>query len=390
MLVSLYIGALPCVLSLILACVNYPKLASIIANFMGIVALAMIMSVTGGHHSSAGLYMMVAIQSVFLVNGIKEGVFAIFFAIIVSQISLMHTEYYDFQFATDSSEFRMFSHVNHLVAYMLSGLCAFLFSKIAFDYFDKLKKQIEITTDQSKKIIHSGKMAAMGEMAGGVAHEINNPLTIIEGNNSIIKHCAQDIQNEMIVSRSENISVMIERISKIVINLRKFSKEDSEGLFELVQADEFFDSCLSLCSEKFLSYGIELRYLNHVDHEIKMYCNQTGLSQVVLNILNNAFYELGKKINEEKKRIEIELFKREKLLIILIKNNGGAISKQVRDKIFNPFFTTKNIGEGTGLGLSVSKGIIDSHQGDITVYSEKDWTFFEISLPFPEEESLHG
>ena len=74
----------------------------------------------------------------------------------------------------------------------------------------------------------------------------------------------------------------------------------------------------------------------------------------------------------------------------MIKNNGGAISKQVRDKIFNPFFTTKNIGEGTGLGLSVSKGIIDSHQGDITVYSEKDWTFFEISLPFPEEESLHG
>jgi signal transduction histidine kinase len=133
---------------------------------------------------------------------------------------------------------------------------------------------------------------------------------------------------------------------------------------------------LDLCRERFASNGIALEL--KADQNMEVYCRPTEIGQVILNLLNNAFdaSQLGSGA-----KVSIHARKIKNQVEILVEDNGKGISREIEDKIMQPFFTTKEVGKGTGLGLSISKGIIESHQGTLSLIPGAGKTTFQIILP---------
>ncbi|MDO9183253.1 MAG: ATP-binding protein, partial [Bacteriovorax sp.] len=250
------------------------------------------------------------------------------------------------------------------------------------------KEKEQKISEQQKKIemqqmaaITSAKMAALGEMAGGIAHEINNPLTIIYTNSKIMeKMIEKGITNtEVFLKSSSNIIKTVERIGIIINGLKNISRDASNEKMEKVPLKNILLDVISLCEERFKNYLIEI----HCDtsapiFETKLNCYQVQLSQVFLNLFNNAFDAIR---HLDIKWIRIEARKDDKWFYIHFIDSGHGISQDIREKIFQPFFTTKEIGKGTGLGLSLVYGIIKNHNGEIYYDDSFPNTCFTIKLP---------
>ena len=234
--------------------------------------------------------------------------------------------------------------------------------------------------DQEAKILQASKLASLGEMAGGIAHEINNPLTIVNLAASSLKKML--IKNGVSVPGiNQNVDIIektIQRISKIITGMKILSRESKEFRKESVSFKEIISDVMGLCTEKFKNNGVELR-LRASGHEMdsKIYCDRLLISQILINLLNNA-YDATEGQNE--RWVEIG-FSSGEIDIITIKDSGHGIPQHVKAKIFNPFFTTKEIGKGTGLGLSISKSIMENHGGTIELDNDSENTCFVLKLP---------
>lgn len=228
------------------------------------------------------------------------------------------------------------------------------------------------------QLVQTLKMASLGEMASGIAHEINNPLAIIQGKSAIL---LQNIQNnkfdaETSIKSLEKIISTSERISKIINGLRSFSRNGEHDLFDLVSTKTLFENVLSFCFEKFKTHEIDLRINTIV--EIFIECRMTQIEQVILNLLNNA-HDAVETLKE--KWVSIEFIVLGEKFKIIITDSGNGIPSDVVSKMMQPFFTTKGVGKGTGLGLSISKGIIEDHQGQLSYDASCMNTRFVIELP---------
>jgi signal transduction histidine kinase len=146
----------------------------------------------------------------------------------------------------------------------------------------------------------------------------------------------------------------------------------------MYSVQKMVDDSTALCSQKFAFFEIDLQVVSEIDMEIP--CHPVAIGQVLLNILNNAFHEICKEGRDEK-WIRVTLKERSDFIEIAISDSGGGIPEAIRDKIFQPFFTSKDVGEGTGLGLSLSKGIIESHRGKLFLDTKRSHTTFIIELP---------
>ena len=240
---------------------------------------------------------------------------------------------------------------------------------------DIVKNELDI---HKMKAINSAKLASLGEMAGGIAHEINNPLTIIDGNISIIKkHLAKGGSVKEVEERINKVSQMVSRISAIVNGLKTFSRDGSSDPFEIKNFKKIVDDALSLCKEKFKSNGVSLE-LELPEEDCSIYCRSIQVSQILINIINNAYDALE---GVENPKIKINVKNYQSNITISIKNNGPKIPDEIQEKILTPFFTTKEIGAGTGLGLSISLGIVKDHHGSLKLSSNDSYTEFLISLP---------
>jgi signal transduction histidine kinase len=279
-------------------------------------------------------------------------------------------------------------------------------------YKQELEKQnVELARRKAElerlqaQIVHSEKMASLGQLAAGVAHELNNPAGFIYGNMEILKQGTAGIERLLrfyekveldapLLSEAhlikeeidyENSLVDIrsiigdchsgaERIRDVVQNLRLFSRLD-EAEFKKVDLHEGIESTVRLLSQY---YGPD-RILLERDYAdlppVDCYAGQ--LNQVWMNLLVNAAQATGR---EGKVRITTRL-ENEKV-VVAISDTGSGIAPEHLKKIFDPFFTTKPVGEGTGLGLSISYGIVERHGGSITVESRRDsGTTFTVSVP---------
>ena len=238
----------------------------------------------------------------------------------------------------------------------------------------RVSKELEQVRIQQAKSL---KMATLGEMAGGIAHEINNPLAIILGYADRIKRQSEE-HDDLSEFRDygNKITQVTKRIAKIVKNLKAYSRREDHDPVELVKLKDIIEDTLSLCSERFKTASIELTTQDIVD--VELMCKDIQLSQVLLNLLNNA-YDAVKNRSEKWVKIYSRLV--DDKLNLYVVDSGEIVDEATRDKIFTPFFTTKAKGEGTGLGMSISKNIIEAHGGHIELIKTNKNTSFKISLP---------
>jgi len=260
------------------------------------------------------------------------------------------------------------------------------------------KEELQITLENLRTaqshLVQSEKMASLGQLVAGIAHEINNPVTFISAGVDSLNTNLEEVRQVLDVyhritpgnvqeklksidklknSIDYNVTIReinklidsvrtgTERTTEIVKGLRTFSRLD-EDVLKVADIHEGLDSTLILLRNKYKErIEIEKNYGNIPEIE----CYPGQLNQVFMNILSNAIDAI-----DYKGKITINTSKSNRSIRISIKDTGRGISEKIRSKIFDPFFTTKEVGQGTGLGLSICQGIIDKHRGSIEVKSE--------------------
>ena len=225
------------------------------------------------------------------------------------------------------------------------------------------------------KLVHAEKMAAVGQLVSGVAHEVNNPLTAILGFADLLME-----NPDVPETARKDLRVILQeaqRTKQIVQNLLSFARQMPPQR-NAVQLNTILRRTMQLRSYDFTSHGVEV--IEHLDEGLpEVMGDAHQLQQVFLNILNNAYdavHEAGRPA-----RIEIITAKSGETVEVSLRDNGPGISYP--DKIFDPFFTTKEIGKGTGLGLSICYGIVKEHGGEILCHNNTDGpgATFVVRLP---------
>ncbi len=271
----------------------------------------------------------------------------------------------------------------------------------------KMKNQLDLLEQANNKIkntqsqlVQSAKLASLGELVAGIAHELNNPIGFIYSNIGHLREYSQSLFSIIDKTKSnkgeldlllveedydyikKDLPKLIQsceegsnRAKDIVLGLRNFSRADEEKT-QAFDVNSGIDSTLKLLAGELKSKALVRKDYNEVP---KINCNINQMKQVFMNILNNAIQALEV---EGDIHIKTEFLSEQKIVRVTFRDNGIGIEKDNVEKIFDPFYTTKSVGEGTGLGLSISYGIVKSHGGQISVESEPGkGTTFIIDLP---------
>jgi two-component system, NtrC family, sensor kinase len=249
---------------------------------------------------------------------------------------------------------------------------------------NRLQKAYGELESAQKKLVQSEKMASIGSLAAGVAHEVNNPLA---GLMHCLKRIAKNPENcAEIVRYSDLMQEATIKIEKVMKGLLSFARQPGQSL-AMTGIGEMIENSLLLASHKLGRKKISIRQ-NHKDPGIKLLVNKNRLEQVLLNLLLNsidAIADKQKTMPEFAGEITIGSRTIDKQMIIQIEDNGSGIRPEDIDKITDPFFSTKAHGEGTGLGLPISMGIMKEHGGDMEITSiYNEGTRVRLSLPLTE------
>ena len=239
-----------------------------------------------------------------------------------------------------------------------------------------------------QQLIQASKMATLGEMATGVAHELNQPLSVIKTASSFLRRKATDheqVEEDILKTMAEEIDSHVDRASKIINHMREFGRK-SEVTKEKVQVNTALRRAVD-----FFKQQLKLREIEVVedlqDDLPSILADSNRLEQVFVNLLINARDAIEKKWEQQDrrdqpKRIGLKTRSTDGMVTIEVTDNGTGIPEAIRDKIFEPFFTTKKVGQGTGLGLSISYGIVHDYDGTIEVKgTEGEGATFVIRFP---------
>lgn len=235
--------------------------------------------------------------------------------------------------------------------------------------------------EQQLTLLNSANLASLGEMASGIAHEVNNPLAIIKGKVDLIKKkiLSPQAEVEKIVNELNKIDGTVDRISKIILGLRKLARGDQEDSPIPVQLKSLVEDIFAISKERFLVNKIDLTF--EIDSDLYILCRPIQLEQVLINLLNNAL-DATSELEAPNRWVKIKAYRFNDLRVqIAVIDGGQGIPKDIADKIMQPFFTTKPTGKGTGLGLSISKNLIESQGGLFQINKNSTNTEFLITLP---------
>jgi PAS domain S-box-containing protein len=233
---------------------------------------------------------------------------------------------------------------------------------------------------QTQQIAMNAKMSALGEMAGGMAHEINNPMGIIHARASDLKELAAEqevVPAKTVIETMDKIRSTATRVTRITMALRKFSRDSQHDEPVETRVQDILDDTLAFCVERLRQNSVELR-LTAVDPQLRLECRAGEISQVILNLLNNAVDAIQPL---PEKWVAVEIRDCRDKLEIRVTDSGPGIPEHLRAKLGQPFFTTKEVGRGTGLGLSISRGIIEAHGGRLRLDTSCEHTRFIVQLP---------
>ncbi len=231
---------------------------------------------------------------------------------------------------------------------------------------------------QQNIITRSARMSALGAMAGGIAHEINNPLSIILAHAEMLADSdSEKVSLNLVQKTAEKIKDTTKRIAHIINGLRIFSRNSDKDPLVPVVLENIIEDTIAICIEKFKSNSIKVIF-ESAEKKLLVEGRASQLMQVFLNLLNNAADAVD---STEDKWITVTLKKNLGMVEVSMVDSGKGIDHLILEKIFQPFFTTKPLGKGTGLGLSISKGIIEEHGGFLNVDLKSIHTCFIIQLP---------
>lgn len=278
-------------------------------------------------------------------------------------------------------------------------------------------KELENANNELKNtqamMVHSEKMRSLGQLVAGITHEINNPVNFIYGNmvhlknysNALIEiiNLYESYENDLSEEKKEQLKQIKEKIEldfikedlpmlikschegtertkNIISDLKNFSRMD-EMVINNIDLPKEIDTTLNILYNKIKG---KVEIIKEYDENIPLIEGYGGqINQVFMNIIDNSCYAI-----KDKGTIHIRLQKEENNVIIEIKDNGCGMTKEQAAKIFEPFYTTKPVGEGTGLGMSISYKVIQNHNGTIAVESEEGkGTKFTIRLPITRKEN---
>ncbi len=248
----------------------------------------------------------------------------------------------------------------------------------AFEQYDNEKMEMQ------RKVFQTSKMASIGELAEGVGHEINNPLAIVMGNMHILKTkmLRDKITDKDYFDLLEKQFYAAERIATIVKGLKSFvESNDQENI--LINLNTVIKETLSLIKKVYIQKGITIE-ANLSETDPIILGNSSFLKQVIINLLSNARDAV---IESDNKQIKISTQLDNSQAILKIQDKGHGIPEEIKDRIFESFFTTKGTGEGVGLGLSVSKKMITGMGGEINSESNPELGTI-ISISFPLNDSV--
>lgn len=291
--------------------------------------------------------------------------------------------------------------LNLVASKIAAGLKSKQLERELQQYADNLEKTVKRRTDELREkdlqLIQSGKLATLGEMATGIAHEINQPLGAI----SLIVQGLQKakevdkLSDSMLDDKLKSIHSQVDRINKIIQHLRVFGRNASdEG--DKININKPMTDVFDLIGRQLEHHCVTVEF--HLDNGLYVFADTNRLEQVFLNIISNARDALDiqeKTVNQFRqisnppawvtnweKKIIIRSYQKVNRVIVDIEDNAGGIPKHVLDKIFEPFYTTKEVGKGTGLGLYISYGIIRELGGEIQVNTTTGvGTVFSVILP---------
>ncbi|MBW1707558.1 MAG: two-component sensor histidine kinase, partial [Deltaproteobacteria bacterium] len=267
------------------------------------------------------------------------------------------------------------------------GIAFYLTNRIIM----RMRKMDADKEQLSGQLIRATRLAEIGEMATGIAHEINNPLQVMKSEQALIDAILSEMKGKEDIKETEDlkeiedsirqIEIQIERCSKITHSVLKFGRK-TEVESKDIDLSDFIPEVVSMVENKAKVHGIALR--QEIAKDIPAIHGDPGqLQQVLINLFNNAIDAIVERHGSEGGELAINVGLNDNGKVeILVRDNGAGVSPENKEKIFSPFFTTKPVGKGTGLGLSVCYGIIDNMGGIMEVESKMGiGTTFTISLP---------
>ncbi len=255
------------------------------------------------------------------------------------------------------------------------------------DLEEKIKDEVSKNQEKDRLLFQQSKMASMGEMIGNIAHQWRQPISIISmwANNIIMDIDMEEIDDESLRKYASNINQQTKHLSQTIDDFRNFFSPNKEKKKFTLQSS--IDRTMTLLNASFKTHNIEV--IENID-EIELLALENELTQAILNIINNAKDILITLPKEVRRLIFINIYKKDKNIIIEIKDNAGGVPKEIIDKIFEPYFTTKHKSQGTGIGLYMTESIITKHlKGNLVVQNiEYEWeeetykgALFRINLP---------
>jgi PAS domain S-box-containing protein len=243
------------------------------------------------------------------------------------------------------------------------------------------RKRAEQELEASRaQMVFSSRLSALGMMAGGIAHEINNPLAVIHASAANISRMAESgsLQVPMVLKNCKRICQTADRISRIVRSLRHVARESSADEFRETSVRQIVDETLELCAERFRAHNIHLA-VSTVDPTTVISCREAQICQVLLNLLQNTYDEL---VDREGERwVTLDVTYCPGWVVLSVSDSGAGVAPEHRAHIMEPFFTTKPVGKGIGLGLSISRSIALEHGGTLELDEESPHTCFRLKLP---------
>ncbi len=237
----------------------------------------------------------------------------------------------------------------------------------------------QVIHNQNEVILNASRLATLGQMASEIIHEINNPISNIHARLELMatEIKGNKIDHELQLQWLEKMQLNVKRINKIIKGVKSFSRNVDQDPFEDVPVSELIEYSLGFCTER-LKYASVILNVDPIPSDLKVNCRKVQISQVIINLVSNS---IDATAGMAFRWVKISVHESGDQIIIKVIDSGNGIDSKILEKLFTPFFTTKDKESGTGLGLSISRSIIESHKGSIRYNETTGNTSFLIELP---------
>ena len=245
---------------------------------------------------------------------------------------------------------------------------------------ERLEREVALRTAELREaqdgLVHAAKMAALGQMSAAMAHEINQPLTAMQMQLGSLRLLLDSGRQDEVREGLQRIDALLQRMAALTGHLKTFARKRPAGLSERLGLGDVLEQALQLLAPRLRSEQVQIH--SEIDEGAQVLGDAIRLEQVLLNLLNNALDAMA---NSPQRQLQIAIRREADSCVLSIADSGGGIAEQDLAHIFEPFYTTKPVGAGLGLGLAVSYGIVRELGGSLQARNGERGAVFELRLP---------